>query len=178
MIEIERKFRISRTDKIDARLVKMGYQKNESVHQVDTVYLLKSDSFRTFKTGDPVVRIRTANGRASLAYKRVINPAGDTIEHELNIDPVMAAEGVVFEMGYKPVTKVDKMRTEYARGDITIAVDDVKGLGRFAEIEIVCREGQEEGVEQRIMDAASRLELNQDDIEPKKYDLLISELGI
>lgn len=176
MIEVETKFRIADKVRIANKLKELGFIGAEPVRQSDKVFLVKSDSFRTFKPGDPVTRIRTVNGVSSMTLKRAINTSGDSVEHEMTVNPASAAEGLLLEMGYKAVTDVDKIRTEYKRDDTTVALDEVSKLGEFLEIEIVCNEGKEADARSRVMATAIDLGLSEDDIVTKKYDQLMSEL--
>lgn len=176
MIEVERKYHISNKQVIEKNLNKLGYKKTETVHQADRVYLQKSDSFKTFKVGDPVTRIREVNGSNTLTFKKAVNAQGDTIEHEMTVEPASEAEGFLLELGFNPVTNVDKVRTEFKLNNVTVALDEVMGLGSFVEVEILCIEGEEKIARAKIVEIAKRIGLNTNDIETKKYDQLISEL--
>ena len=176
MIEVETKYRLSDKQSIAVKLKDLGFIGSEPVHQIDKVFLVNSDSFKTFKPGDPVTRIRIVHGVSSMTLKKAINKSGDTIEHEMTVDPASSAEGFLLEMGYKSVTDVEKVRTEYKRNEITVAVDEVAKLGAFLEIEIICKEGDEENARTKVMAMASDLQLSESDIVTKKYDQLISEL--
>jgi len=175
MIEVERKYRIANKTPVLASLNNLNYSKNDKVHQSDRVYLKNSESFEKFMPTDPVMRIRTVGQSHKLTYKRSINKAGDAIEHEMSIDPVEAGEGMLRELGFQQVTVVKKMRTEYTKGDVTIALDDVETLGSFVEVEVVCEEGEEEFAELKVASAAAELSLMESNIETKKYDRLMSE---
>ncbi len=177
MIEVEQKFRVKNHTSIETRLSSLGYKRSDTVHQADKVFLLNSDNFKTFTPGDPVTRLRTVNGSTTLTFKRAINVEGDSVEHEMTINPASAGEGLLLEMGYKPATNIEKMRTEYKLGEITIALDDVVGLGLFAEVEIVCSEGQADAARKKVLATADSLGLKAEDIETKKYDQLMSELS-
>jgi|SRR3989344_3785702 len=178
MIEVERKFRIDSNKKASLirKLTKFS-EKIATVHQVDTVFLRNSESFEGFKRGDPVVRVRIENNKATLTYKRALNDQGDAVEHEMLIDPPGAGEEILKEVGFKLVTKISKERTNYKSGDISIAVDKVQSLGVFLEIETLCASEQElPSAQVKIMNKAKELGLNESDIEPKKYDQLMSKL--
>lgn len=176
MVEVERKYRISNKSVIENSLNELGYKKAVTIHQSDKVYLQKSDSFRTFKVGDPVTRIREVNGSSTLTFKRAINSQGDTIEHEMTVEPASEAEDFLLEIGYKSVTDVDKIRTEFKLNNVTVSLDEVTSLGNFVEVEILCNEGEEELAQENIARIAKEIGLNAEDIEKKKYDQLISEL--
>ncbi len=178
MIEVERKFRIDSNKKASLiRKLTKSSERIATVHQVDTVFLHNSESFEGFKRGDPVVRVRIENNKATLTYKRALNNQGDAVEHEILVDPPGVAEEILKEVGFKLVTEIEKDRTNYKSVDINIALDEVKSLGVFLEIETLCASEQElPSAQVKIMNKAKELGLNESDIEPKKYDQLMSKL--
>jgi len=98
MIEVESKFRIKDRAEIETKLSSLAYSKSDPVEQSDKVFLLNSDSFKTFKVGDPVTRIRLVNGVSSLTYKRAINAHGDSIEHEMTVDSIKKYDQLMSEL--------------------------------------------------------------------------------
>lgn len=175
MIEVEQKFRIADKRSLKKALLKAGYKVSPMVRQTDRIFLLKSDSFKTFKLGDPVMRIRTVNNsKTYLTYKRDVGSSGDRLEHEISVSPAATVETLLLEMGYKLVVEVKKERTEYNRDAVSVVLDQVKRLGSFAEVEIVCEEGGETEARLKVMAVAADLGLRTGDIETKKYDQLIS----
>jgi adenylate cyclase, class 2 len=179
MIEIERKFRLDpkRQSRIQAALIK-AHGSLEPVRQVDEVFLLGMDSFKGFKPGMPVVRLRTQNGVARLAYKRKINEAGDSLEHEVVVESAETMRAILVDIGYKPVTVVAKSRVEVKEDSVALALDTVEGLGDFLEIEIMAPDDADlSATEQRIMAMASTFGLTSDDLELKKYDELLTAHG-
>ncbi|OGB75292.1 hypothetical protein A2810_00375 [candidate division Kazan bacterium RIFCSPHIGHO2_01_FULL_49_10] len=175
MIEIEIKFRVDNNRRADiveriGRLCPNG----NSIRQMDKVYLIKSDSFKDFKSGDPVVRIRVVDDKSTLTYKRAIDGHGNTIEHEIAFTPIAEGENILCEMGYKMVTEVAKTRSVWKSGDVTISLDDVDGLGAFLELEILGDSEQIKPARERILTLAHELGLSESDIELKKYDQLVS----
>ncbi|MGH7196733.1 MAG: class IV adenylate cyclase [Candidatus Saccharimonadales bacterium] len=176
MIEIERKFRLN-TEQKGAIEQELGahYGSLETVHQVDQVFLHGVDSFAGFTRGDPVVRLRTTNDVTTLAYKRSINEAGDTVEHELTVESAATMAEILKEMDYRPVTTVIKDRTIAKAGEMAIMLDSVVGAGHFLEIEILAADESTQPVaERQIMDKAAEFGLTEADIELRKYDQLVS----
>lgn len=175
MIEVEIKFRLENFDKADMikRIDRLSIDHN-SIRQIDKVYLLKSDSFKDFKSGDPVARIRLVDNKATLTYKRAVDDHGDTIEHEIVFSPIVEGENILREVGYKMVTEVSKTRNIWKLDDITINLDEVDGLGAFLEVEIMCNNEQIESSRERILTLARELGLAESDIELKKYDQLVA----
>lgn len=179
MIEIERKFRLTTAQlqnikqKLEDRFGVLP-----TVHQVDKVFLLGIDSFKNFTKGMPVVRLRTEGQHTKLTYKRAINDSGDSVEHELGIDSSQTMEAILLETDFRAVTTVIKDRIEFTGHGLTYALDTVKGLGSFIEIEVVAEDSSRLAeIEEEIMSAAIKLGLDESDIEEKKYDQLIAALN-
>jgi adenylate cyclase class 2 len=176
MIEIERKFRVSSKQKatIEQELHKtQAFLKPK--HQIDAVFLHGIDSFKDFKQGMPITRLRTENDVTKLAYKRRINEAGDMVEHELTVSSAETMQEILAEMDFRQVTVVDKVRLEIDTDGLTLALDSVKGLGDFLEIEVVAQnEDSIPEAEKRIMAKAVSLGLTETDIESRKYDQLVA----
>jgi len=177
MIEIERKFRLSQEKKAQIlnSLETQGADLTP-IHQIDQVFLHGIESFKEFKPGMPVVRLRTVNEKTTLTYKRAINDAGDSLEHETDVDSAQVMQSILEEMGYKQVTLVDKTRIEIKKDELTVVVDNVARLGDFLELEILAEEADSGDAEERILSAAAEYGLTRDDVETKKYDQLLSSL--
>lgn len=177
MFEVERKFRLSGEQKSKiASILPARYGESTLHHQADKIFLQRTDSFKDFVPGDPVMRLRQTDEKIMLTYKRAVTDGGDRIEHELSIDSFETAEALLKELGYKPVVMVDKVRAEYREGDMAMCLDEVKGLGAFLEIEIIAATKDEIGdFVERIMSLALELGLSEEDLETKKYDQLVAQ---
>lgn len=175
MIEIERKFRLTAETKASVlRYLAGRHGETVPVHQSDQVFLQGASSFRDFKPGMPVVRLRTVSGKAQLAYKRAVNQAGDSLEYELAVGSAETMQKILEEMGYRQVTLVVKDRIEKQEDGLTLALDAVARLGDFLEIEVLKNEADQGEAEAAIMRKASEFGLKPEDIETKKYDVLLS----
>lgn len=177
MIEVERKYRLTAAQadlikrKIDAKCTF-----NQEINQIDTIYLKGMSSFDEFVPGMPVVRIRTEDESSKLTYKRSINEAGDSVEHELTIGDPAEMNDILLAEDYRVATRVAKKRVEYKEDEVTYALDDVEGLGAFIEIEIIADDNSAlSAYEAKIESIALSLGLSGDMIESKKYDRLMSE---
>lgn len=178
MIEVERKFRLSERQKqtIEEKLLEQ-HSAATSVRQSDKVFLRGIDSFAEFRQGMPIMRLRTENDTTTLTYKRRINNAGDSVEHELMVDNADTMQAILTEMDYRLVTKVEKDRLEIKKDHVAFALDTVDDLGSFLEIEILAEDTENLAeLEQQIMATAKEFGLTEADIEPKKYDQMIAAL--
>lgn len=179
MIEIERKFRLTSAKKaaIEKELLRK-YNQATPVRQIDEIFLEGIDSFKNFKQGMPITRLRTQGSTTTLTYKRQLNNSGDMLEHEVIVESANTMREILLAMDYRSVTKVDKIRLEIKTDTVTFALDTVKGLGDFLEIEVLAKDERSLAkTEKVIMAKAAELDLSRTDLEPKKYDKMIAELG-
>ncbi len=175
MIEVERKYRLTNVkfQEIKAKLLSLNPDA-QIISQHDTVFLHGVDSFKDFSPGMPVIRIRTEDGHCTLTYKKALNEEGDSLEHEVGIDSASTMTEILQADNYRIVTAVLKDRLEIKQGHITYALDTVKRLGDFLEIEILTKDENSMRVaEAEIKKAALQFGLQDSDIEAKKYDQLL-----
>ena len=177
MIEVERKYRLTtdQFNEIKTRLLEIDPSAT-TLSQEDTVFLHGISSFKEFSPGMPVVRIRTENGKSKLTYKKALNEQGDSIEHEVGIDNADTMHSILSADDYQVVTKVTKDRLEVKDGALTYALDTVRHLGFFLEIEVMTA-GEDEisNAETQIKAAAEKFGLTDTEIETKKYDQLMKK---
>jgi adenylate cyclase class 2 len=175
MIEIERKYRLTAKQATTlARELERQFGTPEHLHQIDEVFLFQKNSFANHQKGDPVIRLRNQNGKASFTLKKATGNAGSSVEHELAIGSHETMRAALVEMGYQTVISIEKKRHQYSGNGVTYELDDVTGLGMFLEIEILA-EQTDHAAEQKILEAATDLGLSDTDLEPKKYDVLLEE---
>jgi adenylate cyclase class 2 len=177
MIEAERKFRIEEKDigRFQDTLDKLEFEKGAEQDQSDSVFLGKGHTdFSTFTPGDPVARVRRANKHVTMTVKRSLTD-GASIERETVCDSYEESVGIFDALGMNRVVEISKRRQEYKKEGVTVAIDNVKGLGFFIEIELLADEGTSlDELEKRIMNLAETIGLDPEDLENNKYDALIS----
>lgn len=178
MIEVEQKFRLTKENKERIQgMLDDRCGETAAIRQVDTAFLLKGSSFKTFQRGDPVMRIRlTENGSVMLTYKRALHDGEDCVEYELTVDSAEMAKRLLQEVGYMPVVHVDKRRRTYRLGNVLVTLDDVENLGSFMEIEALCADESGISDAKRAVDrVASEFHMEEEDREFRKYDELLAD---
>jgi predicted adenylyl cyclase CyaB len=78
-------------------------------------------------------------------------------------------------IGFHLVTRVSKSRREYKKDSVTVALDEVDDVGLFVEIEVMCQEEEIRKGEREICDVAKMLNLDDSNLEKRKYDQLVGE---
>ena len=137
--EIELKFVIDKTnrEKIIAMLEKNATKLCEN-RMIDTYYI---PYFREFEINGETcecVRIREANGKAILAYKKIHREANPVYcdEFETEVSSVSNTEKILFALGFEIQMKIDKTRVSFELEDFEFDFDTVANVGEFMEVEL------------------------------------------
>ncbi len=134
-MEIELKARVSSLPAIRRRLRALGANITKTSHQVDTYYSPEQRPLGK-RTGF-VLRVRNqgeGNGRFELHIPKNRYAAE---ELELTVDDAKLLQRILRLLNFKREFVVDKQRTTFEFGRVTIVLDQVRGLGSFVEVEIL-----------------------------------------
>lgn len=190
MIEIEMKFPIDDVKSLRLKLTGLQAVAEPIEQHVDTYY---RHPCRDFAVTGEALRIRRINGRPSVTYKGPKESSGADdgdpdrgsvegeprkIRRELEwpLAPgdrdgdKMAA--LLIHLGFSTVAEVPKRREPfevlYGGRRVTVTIDNVEGLGTFAEVECMAETEAEREVASRMVgDVAARLGLK--NAEPRSY---------
>jgi len=137
-IEIEIKLRLpGKLGKIRRNLRELGFHvARRRVLESNTLF---DDARRTLRKHGKLIRLRASNGRRVLTYKGPAQAGKFKKRPEIEIDlPNTAHMGAILEqMGYHPVFRYEKFRTEYRQGAVNggkVLLDETP-IGNFLEIE-------------------------------------------
>lgn len=167
MLEIEQKFQISDKSELLAQLEQIGATQGSPLDQEDYYFAHPS---RDFVETDEALRIRRIGTENHITYK---GPKRATVskirkEIELAFEAGPAALSQLKEMlellGFQPVRNVKKQRTPYSfqhdQRHFEITIDEVEGLGTFAEVETLAEEAELEQAEAAVIQLAGQLGLS------------------
>ena len=137
-IEIEIQVKVENSKALLDFLEKNAKFEKES-QQVDVYY---SPSHRDFIAVRPVkewLRIRNSGGKCFITYKNFHYDSNQKSayadEYELSVEGPEKLEKIFDALNFKEVARVDKIRKCYNYENWEIALDSVKGLGDFVEVE-------------------------------------------
>jgi adenylate cyclase class 2 len=166
MLEVEMKFPVADFQALERRLAEWGAA-NPIARQDADHYFNAPD--RDFARTDEALRMRRIGEANFVTYK---GPKRDLqtktrTEVEVPLAPgEAAAEGftqILRHLGYRPVAVVRKKRQVYHLErdgfPLEVCLDDVEGLGHFAELEIMAPEEQLESARTVLMSTAAVLGL-------------------
>ncbi len=173
MLEIEVKIRVDDLKPVRSRLIRAGAPAPERVHERD-VYFNAPD--RDFGLTDEALRVRYSDGRCILTYKGAKLPGFSAKAREELSTPVES--GSVFEqilerLGFKRVSEVEKNREYYEFRDASVALDEVRGLGNFVEIE-KCTTGPGDNLQSQIQEIVRELSIHGEPLRSSYLELLLS----
>lgn len=138
-IEIELKFPLLNLTELTQRLNKIAQPKSTNETQVDTYF---SPEHKNFTKQIPIsewLRLRESKKGASINYKKWHNSDGaKTIscdEFETKIENLNVMTKILNALEFQKLITVNKSRHTWTYKDTEIAIDEVKELGNFIEIE-------------------------------------------
>jgi predicted adenylyl cyclase CyaB len=143
-IEVEIKLRLNdiNAEKIKQWLSESNAQKIAEIVQEDIYFEPENATFvyvsNGIKKADAWLRIRKQDEKNSICYKYWHYSNGVTLyadEYETRIEKPEVMELLLKALGYKRLIVVNKHREISTSGDFEIAIDNVKELGNFVEIE-------------------------------------------
>lgn len=137
-IEIEIQVQVEKTKKLLAFLKKNGEFLGEK-HQIDQYFIPAHRDFTKTKPINEWLRLRDSSGRFFINYKnwhREKDGASHYCdEYESVIKSLEQLENIFKALNMKSLVTVDKLRKIWLYKDFEVAIDSVKELGDFVEIE-------------------------------------------
>ena len=182
-IEIEAKYKIDEKTilEIGKYFEDNGYDyKEENQHDI---YF--SPTYVPFFGGDinnEALRIRVLGDKNILNYKKFIDKTETTeaynIEHEMEIQDVEMFKQILNDVRIEEAFTLIKRRKKYILdGKLEVALDDVKDLGYFIEIEIISSEGELESAIELRDKIVKEFDLKEEMRSYKGYGYMLYELN-
>jgi adenylate cyclase class 2 len=149
MLEVEMKFPVADFAPLERRLAEWGARAEPAVAGADH-YFNAPD--RDFAKTDEALRLRRVGPANRVTYKGPKRATRAKIRTEIEV-PLADGDGpardfiqVLKHLGYREVAVVRKHRRSYHLHrdgyDMEVCLDDVEGLGRFAEVEVLAPEAE------------------------------------
>jgi adenylate cyclase class 2 len=135
--EIELKFAVDDVDRFSARVRSLGLKLlTPRTFEANTLY---DTPERDLRVRRQVLRLRDYAGRSVVTHKRVAQNDADArykvrIETESAIEDPAALAEIFAQLGYKPVFRYEKYRTEWDAGAGHVLLDETP-IGTYAELE-------------------------------------------
>lgn len=138
-IEVELKFPLLNKKELEAKLNSLAKKEKEVREQKDTYFTPKHKNYLDTRPTTEWLRIRETQKGASIAYKNYHKEkdakAVSCDEFETKIGNPEILHKIFMALEIKELTVVHKTRKAWEYKDTEIAIDEVKGLGDYIEIE-------------------------------------------
>jgi adenylate cyclase class 2 len=183
MLEVEMKFPVASFAGVEEKLAQGGSHADAPLRQADH-HLNAPD--RDFARTDEALRLRRVGGANFLTYKGPKRPGPGKSRTEVEV-PVGGGDTnaddflrLLGHLGYRPVAVVRKTRRPFhlrRQGfAVEVCLDEVDGLGKFVEVEIIAPEEQLDAARQALAALAAELGLEKE--ERRSYlELQLSAAG-
>lgn len=139
-IEIEIQVNIENSAPLSDFLKSQGVFVHE-VHQIDEYFSSALDSFLAVRPISRWLRIRQTEKGNSFNFKNwhfdADGKSNYCDEFETKIEDIEATRKILAALNFNSIVVVDKLRKIFTYENYEIAIDSVKGLGDFVEIEYI-----------------------------------------
>jgi adenylate cyclase class 2 len=184
MLEVEMKFPGADFAAVERRLAEWGAAGGDALDEADH-YFNAPD--RDFARTDEALRLRRIGPANLVTYKGPKRGTRGKTRTEIEVrlaDGDAAADDfrrLLIHLGYRPTAVVRKHRRLYrVRRDgyaLEVCLDQVEGLGRFAEVEIRAPEAQAEAAQEALRATAAALGLPEQEERRSYLEMLLAGRG-
>lgn len=177
MKEVEVKARVKDLEALkDVLEREQGFLFGEVVTQEDHIYMPNGTTNFLRVLGRNVLRIREEGKRTLFTLKQSQENELDALEYEVEVDDAEALDRIICTLGFTEWIRVKKVRRSAKKGEITITLDDVEGLGQFVEMErIVAEDSDSVKIQDELFAFLKQLGMTDSNREMCGYDTLMYE---
>ncbi|HDO20167.1 MAG TPA: class IV adenylate cyclase [Candidatus Bathyarchaeota archaeon] len=166
-MEIEVKLKVERFDWIRKIMREIGAERKGEVEHEDIYYQHPCRDFK--KTGEALRMRKTKDGKFIFTYKEAVKKPKLKVrrEVEVKVEDPFKMEKIIERLGFKRVTTIVKRREKWRYREATICLDEVKGLGKYVEIELMVEDL--EAAEKKMRRILEKLKLDREKAITKSY---------
>jgi len=176
-LELEIKFKVTNKQRLLKKMSLFGMRLQHKEHLIDVYYSpVQGKDFLSPSRPRLRVRKNMTNSTACLEYHQPHGCHGG-IEREVNISDGDMMDVILKQLDYKEEVRIDKLRTQYKYKELTVDLDQVKGIGTFVEIEIMNPRNKKVAVK-KIRQLAEDLGLKDEiDYNTRYFHLVLAKQG-
>ena len=184
-VEVEIKARLSqeRFEEIRDKIKKMAKFENSS-HQVDEYFVPAHRNFLSRDFPFEWLSVRRRSGKTMFSYKHYYPENSPSTTHcdefETEVANPENLEKILNSLNFTKLVTVEKEREVFSfQDEFEIALDDVKDLGFYVEIEALKDFGGVEPTRKRILEFAKSLNIGDSDLDNRGYPyMLLKKKGL
>ncbi len=177
MKEIELKAKLNSNSNIIELIEKKGGHIEGEVFQKDEIFLFNDMKINNLPPNAVVLRIREQNDRYKFTLKKHLTGELDCIEKETYIDNYNDFKDSLLFMNYYIPIVVEKLRKFGKLGEVNFTIDDVKGLGKFIELEYLTPDINVDSIsiQFRLKNILIELGIAEENIVNDSYDVMLAK---
>lgn len=154
MVEIEQRFKIT-TEEYDDIVARFDWTAGTRVCDLT----FGPSGATSMQTHGWVIRLRQTDDSVRMEYKSPANEEWSAwVEYSITVDDFGHAAKILQSAGLQPGLLLDRVRRTASSDGISLSLDDVRGLGKFIEIEVRTQSASDSEAHEAI--ARMRDELN------------------
>lgn len=134
--EVELTFPLLNAKDLIQRLNKIAKSKQQNIFQKDIYFVPAHRNFLAKERVSEWLRIRETKDKITLNYKDWYPDGIHCKEFETKIEDVTALKKIFESLDFKEIVDVEKVRSVWTYKGVEIAIDEVKDLGLFIELEV------------------------------------------
>ncbi|OKY79144.1 MAG: Adenylate cyclase CyaB, class 2 (thermophilic) [Candidatus Methanohalarchaeum thermophilum] len=165
MIEVEVKAKLSNKTE---RKVKNKFNFKKEIKQTDYYF---NHPNRDFKKTDEALRIRKTNTDTYLTYKgsKLDEKSKSREEYEIKVSDFEETKKILTKLSFRKPKEVKKTRQVYEKDSTKIYIDNVKGLGKFIEVEKIANETEYKNKLHKCIKLIKDLGIDENNLEKRSY---------
>ena len=167
--------RVADATALEQALISRGCILGAPIRQEDVIYGRPDNNiYEKSKGGQIAVRIRSSDNKFLFNLKKNLSNELDNIEHELEIMDKEEMHAMLGLMGWQPVVEVKKIRRKGKLGEYEICLDEVDGLGSYAELEKMTGDDADAAlIQEKLLSEFEKLGVPKSAKEINGYDTLM-----
>lgn len=175
MFEAEVKLRVTPLEmrKLPARAKAAGFLYAAASEQIDSYF---SSPSKDFQAAGEALRLRESRTGSEetfyLTYKgpRLSSSSVSREEREVTVSNARETVLLLAALGFSQAYSLKKSRRYFARGPVTLGLDEIEGVGSFIELEIMTNDAEKiPGIVDELYRIAESLGIPKDRAETKSY---------
>jgi len=116
------------------------------------------------------------NGTSNSLNTKTITKTGDHNaweEHETKVENFEETAKILTATEFKPFFELEKVRSEYTLGELSVCLEDIKDFGACIEVEILTEKGQEDTAKETILQFLSKIGVSKESVVPKSVTNIV-----
>lgn len=169
MIEVEVKAWIEDLTEIEKRILQDNARYVKTLHQKDIYF---KHPTRNFAKTDEAIRVRCEDDRSLITYKgpKLDKKSKSREEYEVEIKNPEKMQEILVKLDFTPVPSVEKVRRIYEVDEMIVALDEVKDVGKFIEVEMEAETPDEYKVKRnKILARLKKWSISKNQLERSSY---------